>query len=269
VAIRPILTQKNPRLRMKSIKVKRVDKSMQALIDDMIETMRSAEGVGLAAPQIGVLLRVIVCEYFDEDADEMLQTVLINPEFLSKEGEWMAEEGCLSIPGYVGTVPRAIKVSVKGKDRNGKDIRIKTDGQLAHILQHEMDHLDGILYIDYLDSLDELREVEPNRRRRRRRRGEGEEEAEADDAEAEVDGDEDDDEERDETRSAVNAAGEVDPADAAIESDPVAEGAQPAPEPGEGGSAPPARRSEGPSSSSRGRYRPKPCCWFGTPGSCE
>src|SRR5437762_3593223 len=153
---------------MKSIKVKRVDKSIQSLVDDMIETMRNAEGVGLAAPQIGVLLRVIVCEYFDEDADEMQQTVLINPEFLSREGEWMADEGCLSIPGYVGTVPRAVKVSVKGKDRTGKDVRIKTDGPLAHILQHEIDHLDGVLYIDYLESLDELREVEPGRKRRRR-----------------------------------------------------------------------------------------------------
>src|SRR5581483_4442308 len=169
VATRPILTLENPRLRMKSVKVKRVDRSIQTLIDDMIETMRAAEGVGLAAPQVGVLLRVIVCEYADEETEELHQTVLINPEILAKEGEWMAEEGCLSIPGYVGTVPRAVRVSVKGKDRTGKDVRIKTDGPLAHILQHEIDHLDGILFIDYLKSLDELREVEPGSRRRRRR----------------------------------------------------------------------------------------------------
>ncbi len=169
MATRPILTLENPRLRMKSVKVKRVDRSIQTLIDDMIETMRAAEGVGLAAPQVGVLLRVIVCEYADEETEELHQTVLINPEILAKEGEWMAEEGCLSIPGYVGTVPRAVRVSVKGKDRTGKDVRIKTDGPLAHILQHEIDHLDGILFIDYLKSLAELREVEPGSRRRRRR----------------------------------------------------------------------------------------------------
>jgi peptide deformylase len=155
---------------MKSVKVKRVDRSIQKLIDDMIETMRDAEGIGLAAPQIGVLLRVVVCEYADDETEELHQTVLINPEIINKEGEWMAEEGCLSIPGYVGTVPRAVKVTVKGKDRNGKDVKIKTDGALAHIVQHETDHLDGVLYIDYLDSMDELREVEPNRKRRRRRR---------------------------------------------------------------------------------------------------
>jgi len=168
VTVRRILTRENPRLRMKSAKVKRVDRPMQTLIDDMIETMRAAEGVGLAAPQIGVLLRVIVCEYVDDETEELHQTVLINPEVLAKEGEWMAEEGCLSIPGYVGTVPRAVRVTVKGKDRKGKDVRIKTDGQLAHILQHEIDHLDGILFTDYLKSLDELREVESPRKRRRR-----------------------------------------------------------------------------------------------------
>jgi peptide deformylase len=171
VAVRPILTYDNPRLRMKSIRVKRVDSSIQSLIDDMIETMRSAEGIGLAAPQIGVLLRVIIAEYFeDEEAEEANQTVLINPEILSKEGEWMAEEGCLSIPGYLGTVPRAERVTVKGKTREGKDVRLKADGVLAHILQHEIDHLDGVLYIDYLPSLDELRKVEPGTRRRRGRR---------------------------------------------------------------------------------------------------
>ena len=87
----------------------------------------------------------------------------------------MAEEGCLSIPGYVGTVPRAEKVTVKGKTRAGKDVRIKADGILAHILQHEIDHLDGVLYIDYLENLDELRKVEPGTKRRRGRRGAAEE----------------------------------------------------------------------------------------------
>jgi peptide deformylase len=175
VAVRPILDYKNPRLRMKSVRVKRMDSSIRALIDDMIETMRSAEGIGLAAPQVGVLLRVIVAEYQEEEDEEPNQTVLINPEITAKEGEWMAEEGCLSIPGFVGTVPRAEKVTVKGKTRAGKDVRIKADGILAHILQHEIDHLDGVLYIDYLENLDELRKVEPGTKRRRGRRSADEE----------------------------------------------------------------------------------------------
>ena len=178
MAVRPILQYENARLRMKSVRVKRIDASIRSLIDDMIETMRSAEGIGLAAPQVGVLLRVIVAEYPDEETEDLHQTVMVNPEIIAKKGEWMAEEGCLSIPGYVGTVPRAVSVTVKGKARSGKDLRIKTDGMLAHILQHEIDHLNGVLYIDYLPSLDELRKVEPGttaRRRRRRRAAEGDE----------------------------------------------------------------------------------------------
>ena len=181
MAVRPIVTYENPRLRKKSIKVKSIEPSVQVLIDDMIDTMRAANGIGLAAPQVGVLLRIVVCEWTeypeetdeedDEEAGEMHQTVLINPEILEKEGEWMAEEGCLSIPGYVGTVPRAEKVTVRGKTRGGKTIKFKADGVQAHILQHEIDHLDGILYIDYLDSLDDLRPSEPGSRRRRRRSG--------------------------------------------------------------------------------------------------
>jgi len=168
VALRPIITYENPRLRKKSVKIKRIDAELQRLIDDMIDTMRAAEGIGLAAPQVGVLLRLVVCEYADEDSDGVRQTVLINPEITERQGEWMAEEGCLSIPGYVGTVPRAEFVAVRGKNRFGKDVRIKTDGLLAHILQHEIDHLDGVLYIDYLASPDDLRKVEPGKRRRRR-----------------------------------------------------------------------------------------------------
>jgi len=170
VSVREILTSENPRLRMRSVKVKTVDRSVQTLVDDMIETMREAQGIGLAAPQVGVLLRVVVAEYADEETEEIHQTVLINPEITAREGEWMAEEGCLSVPGYVGTVPRARWIAVKGKDRNGRDVKIKTDGTLAHILQHEIDHLDGVLYIDYLDSLDDLHEVETTTRRRRGRR---------------------------------------------------------------------------------------------------
>ena len=179
MAVRPVLTYENPRLRMKSIKVKRVDAPIQSLIDDMLETMHAEEGVGLAAPQIGVLLRVIVIEYAevneDDETEEVYQTILVNPEITAREGEWMADEGCLSVPGFVGTVPRALKVTVKGKDRMGKDVRIKAEGRLAHILQHQIDHLDGLLYFDALDKgFDELRRPEALERRRRGRRKRGE-----------------------------------------------------------------------------------------------
>lgn len=175
MTLRTIITYKDPRLRKKSIRVKRIDSSIQSLIDDMIETMRSANGVGLAAPQVGVLLRVIVAEYTDEDTEELHQTILVNPEIAEREGEWMAEEGCLSIPGFVGTVPRAEKVTVRGKSRDGKAVKLKADGYLAHILQHEIDHLEGTLYVDYLEhGFEDLRPVDPDRPRRRRR-GESEE----------------------------------------------------------------------------------------------
>jgi peptide deformylase len=169
LAIRPVLTLEDPRLRKKSIRVKRVDASIQTLVDDMIETMRDSDGQGLAAPQIGVLLRVIVAEYVDEETEDLHQMVLINPEITAKEGSWMADEGCLSVPGFWGTVPRAERITVKAKDRNGKELRFKSDGRMAHIIQHETDHLDGVLYIDYLESLDDLQKVEPANKRRRRR----------------------------------------------------------------------------------------------------
>jgi peptide deformylase len=169
LAVRPVLTYEDPRLRKKSIRVKRVDASIQTLIDDMLETMRESDGQGLAAPQIGVLLRVIVAEYVDEETEELHQLILLNPEITAKEGSWMADEGCLSVPGYWGTVPRAERVTVKAKDRHGKDLRLKLDGRMAHIVQHETDHLEGVLYFDYLKSMDELQKVESGARRRRRR----------------------------------------------------------------------------------------------------
>ncbi|MBM2812965.1 MAG: def [Chloroflexi bacterium] len=169
MAVRPILTLEDPRLRKKSIRVKRVDASIQGLIEDMLETMREGDGQGLAAPQIGVLLRVIVAEYVDEDTEDLHQMILVNPEITTREGSWMADEGCLSVPGYWGTVPRAERIAVRAKDRHGKELRFKSDGRMAHILQHEIDHLDGVLYVDYLKSLDDLQKVESATKRRRRR----------------------------------------------------------------------------------------------------
>jgi peptide deformylase len=159
MAVRPILVVGNPVLRQKAKRVSRVDQSIQKLIDDMIETMRAAPGVGLAAPQVGVPLRVAVIE-----VDEKV-TVIVNPEIVKLSGEYELDEGCLSVPGYWGRLRRAEKVTVKAKDRNGKDFRITAEGLLAQALQHEIDHLDGLLYIDRMESLDELKRSEPVRAR--------------------------------------------------------------------------------------------------------
>jgi peptide deformylase len=152
--IREIVVVEDPRLRVKCPRVPKVDDSIRQLIDDMVDTMRDAPGIGLAAPQVGVLLRVIVCE-----VDESLH-VLVNPEIVRSEGEELGIEGCLSIPGYVGDVKRASRVTVKGKNRNGKDIRVKAEGLLARCLQHEIDHVDGVLFTDRLVSPESLRRVE-------------------------------------------------------------------------------------------------------------
>lgn len=155
MAVREIVLLGDPVLRQKAKKVSRFDASIQELIDDMIETMRDAPGLGLAAPQVGVPLRIAVIEV-DEEV-----TVLCNPEITNMEGEYEPEEGCLSIPGYVANVKRAERIVVKAKNRRGRDFKLKADGLLAHVIQHEADHLDGILFIDHLSSLDLLRKVPP------------------------------------------------------------------------------------------------------------
>lgn len=171
MAIHEILSSEHPVLRQKAKKVKRVDASTQKLIGDMFDSMREARGLGLAAPQIGVGLRVLVIEMPEEETDESVQAlprdkrqvnysgeqiVLINPEIVKMEGEQFGEEGCLSIPGFVGMVRRAMKVTVKGLDRKGKETRIKGEGLLARALQHEVDHLDGILYTDRIEKPEDL-----------------------------------------------------------------------------------------------------------------
>lgn len=153
MAVREIVKIGTPVLRQKAKKVSRFDQSIQQLIDDMIETMKDVPGVGLAAPQVAVPLRIIVVDVEDQ------VTVLVNPEIQEMDGEYEPEEGCLSIPGYVANVKRAIRVAVKAKNRRGKDIKVKADGLLAHTIQHEVDHLDGILFIDRLPSMDLLRKV--------------------------------------------------------------------------------------------------------------
>ncbi len=138
-------------LRKKARKVTDFGPDLQGLIDDMVETMRQAPGVGLAAPQVNVQSRVIVVEFGDEEDEEAPKKLytLVNPEIVrsSLESE-LGLEGCLSIPDFVGEVERASAVTIKGQNRRGQPVRIKADGWLARIFQHEIDHLDGILFID-------------------------------------------------------------------------------------------------------------------------
>lgn len=150
MAIRPILTAEAPILRERTKRVSSFDASLHRLLDDMLETMRDAPGVGLAANQIGVPLQVAVIEVDDR------VTELVNPEVVKGSGEQMDWEGCLSIPGYVAEVERRAKVTVKARDRHGKQFRVKGEELLARALQHEIDHLNGRVYIDHLESLEEL-----------------------------------------------------------------------------------------------------------------
>ncbi len=144
-----------PVLRQKAKRVSRIDGSVQRLIDNMMETMQQANGVGLAAPQVGVPLRVIVLQMPDEEP-----VAIINPELVKSAGEQEVTEGCLSILGYFGEIKRSASVTVKGRNRQGKAIRIKATGLKAEALEHELDHLNGVLYIDHLESRDKLYKVE-------------------------------------------------------------------------------------------------------------
>jgi len=146
----------DPVLRQKAKRVPAVDSSIQRLIDDMVETMQQSNGVGLAAPQVGVSLRVVVLQMPDDEP-----IALINPEIVKRSGERELAEACLSVPGYAGEIKRSASVVVKGKDRQGKVIRIKATELMAQALEHEVDHLDGILYVDHVDSEDKLYQVKP------------------------------------------------------------------------------------------------------------
>jgi peptide deformylase len=156
MAIRNIIQPDNPVLRKKAHRVTTFDKKFQTLVDDMVETMLDAPGVGIAAPQVAVSQRLVVVqlpddeksqEAYGDDAGKLY--VLVNPEIIKASKEMVeGVEGCLSIPGYVGTVDRHEKITVTGQDRNGKPLRVKASGWLARVFQHELDHLDGKLYID-------------------------------------------------------------------------------------------------------------------------
>ena len=151
MAILPICHLPDPVLRRKAKRVPRIDHSIQQLIDDMVETMQQVNGVGLAAPQVGIPLRLVVLQMPDEKP-----IAIINPEVVKRAGEREVSEGCLSVPGYGGEIKRSVSVTVKGWDRQGKAIRIKATDLMAQALEHELDHLNGTLYIDHIESQDKL-----------------------------------------------------------------------------------------------------------------
>lgn len=154
MAVLPIVTYPDPVLRRKAKRVSRVDESLNRLIDDMIETMYHVNGAGLAAPQVGISLKIAVIGLPDEEP-----IVLVNPEIVKRTAEYEVIEGCLSVPGYRGKIKRSEKVTAKALDRNGKQFRIKGEGLLAEALEHEIDHLNGILYIDHIESTDDLEKL--------------------------------------------------------------------------------------------------------------
>jgi peptide deformylase len=150
MSIRPIVLLGDPRLRLKGQPVDSFGKYLHELLDDLTDSMRHAPGVGLAAPQLGEAVRACVVEVEGQLHE------LVNPRLVRADGDDRDLEGCLSIPGYVAYVTRREKVWVVAQNRRGRKIKVAGSGMLGRALQHELDHLEGKLYIDYLDSLDEL-----------------------------------------------------------------------------------------------------------------
>ena len=155
MTLRTIVTLPDPVLKRKAHTVTKFDKDLLTLLDDMVETMRDAPGVGLAAPQIGLSDRIVVIEYYEREEDEENEDApkkvwaIINPEIVkSSEETLMGVEGCLSIPGLLGEVERHAEVQVKGLNRHGKPMKVKAKGWLARIFQHEIDHLNGVLFTE-------------------------------------------------------------------------------------------------------------------------
>jgi len=153
MAVLKILTYPDPRLRKKSAPVEKIDEQVERLLDDMAETMYGAPGIGLAAPQVGVNLRLCIVDVSPRDENSAGLIELINPVIISAEGEQIGEEGCLSIPGFSSEVKRKEKVRVQALNRRGEFFEIEGTGLLARAFQHEIDHLDGILFIDRLSKL--------------------------------------------------------------------------------------------------------------------
>jgi len=150
MAILHILHYPDPRLRIKAMPVERVESDIRQLLDDMLETMYDAPGVGLAAPQVDIPKRVIVVDISEQKNAPLC---LINPEIISQEDVEQMEEGCLSVPGVYEIVERAARIKVKGLDRNGAPLELDVGGVLAVCIQHEIDHLEGKLFVDYLSEM--------------------------------------------------------------------------------------------------------------------
>lgn len=152
MALRPIIKWGHPTLHAPSAPVQEIDAQIETLVDDMVETMYAAPGIGLAAPQIDVALRVIVVDLsVGEDPSQLIK--LVNPEIVEQEGEQREEEGCLSVPKYYGSPIRPARVTVKGLDLDGKDLVYTGTELLARALCHEMDHINGLLFVDRLTPL--------------------------------------------------------------------------------------------------------------------
>lgn len=154
MALLTILEYPDPRLRTKAVKVAKVDDSLRRLIDDMFETMYAANGVGLAATQVNVHQRLVVMDISEQRNEPR---VFINPEIISHTGIEIGEEGCLSVPGMYDNVERAERIRVRALDRQGKSFDLEADGLLAVCIQHELDHLEGKLFVDYLSDLKRTR----------------------------------------------------------------------------------------------------------------
>jgi len=150
MALLNILQFPDPRLRNRAVEVTKFDENLKSLISDMFETMYEAPGIGLAATQVDQHIRLLVMDISEEKNEPL---VLINPEILSSEGSEEMDEGCLSVPGYYETVSRAEKVDVRAQDENGEFFEITADDLKAVCIQHEMDHLEGKLFVDYISSL--------------------------------------------------------------------------------------------------------------------
>jgi peptide deformylase len=165
--IRPILRYPAPILHQKAVEVPAVTPDVAALIDDLVQTMHGASGVGLAAPQVGLSERVFVIDLsVGKSPGDLI--ALVNPTFVRRDGMQLEEEGCLSVPGFHATVARPLHVVIRGLDRGGQERTIEAHGLLARALQHEMDHLDGILFIDRLKPVQRrliLRRIERLRQR--------------------------------------------------------------------------------------------------------
>ena len=154
----PILELPHPKLRQRARKIRRIDKDVLKIAYDMVDTMREAGGLGLAANQIGVLRRIIVVQL---PAEEEEARIYINPEILGRQGEREVEEGCLSVPGYRGTITRSLWVKFGALDHGSQVVELEAEGMLSQVLEHEIDHLNGILYLDHLKSHDDLVKIEP------------------------------------------------------------------------------------------------------------